>query len=88
MTKQIKCIREKNTFVRQDGRRKESFVIKYQFRNIDGKEYNIYISSKKRAYIIKTTKSGNSYRVVLPKEISDAILKEIEQPNPSMIIDN
>lgn len=80
--------RDSKTFIRIDGRKKESFKTQYQFEDIDGKQYNIYISSKKRAFIIKKTKTGKEYKIVLPKEVSDAILKEIEQPNPSMIVDN
>lgn len=77
--------RDSNTFVRIDGRRKESFKTKYQFEDIDGKQYNIYISSKKRAFIIKKTKTGAEYKIVLPKSVSDAILKEIEQVKPNVI---
>lgn len=84
------CNREKNSnvFVRVDGRKKESIKTKYQFRDIDGKEYNIYISSRKRAFIIKKSKTGTEYKVMLPDNVAKQILVETEQIKPNMIVDN
>lgn len=71
--------REKNVFIRIDSRSKnQSIETKYKFRNIDGKEYNIYISPRKRAYVLIPAKSGNINKVLLPKEVSDQILEELK----------
>ena len=71
--------REKNVFIRIDGRSKnQSIETKYKFRNLDGKEYNIYISPRKRAYVLIPAKSGNINKVLLPKEVSDQILEELK----------
>jgi general stress protein 26 len=86
----ITCKREENSniFVRVNTRKKEPFKTKYQFRDIDGKEYNIYISSKKKAFIIKETKNGKEYKVILSDDVAKQILVEIEGVKPSMIVDN
>lgn len=71
--------RENNVFIRIDGRSKNQPIeTKYKFRNIDGKEYNIYISTRKRAYVLIPAKSGNINKVLLPKEVSDQILEELK----------
>lgn len=71
--------RENNVFIRIDGRSKnQSIETKYKFRNIDGKEYNIYISPRKRAYVLIPAKSGNINKVLLPKEVMTKFLKNLK----------
>lgn len=48
----MKVTRENNTFVRQDGRfGDKSLKTKYQFKDLDGTVYNIYISTRKMLFI-------------------------------------
>lgn len=57
MNKNTEVIREDNTFIRQNMRNR-SIKTKYTFKDLDGKEYNIYISCRKNAFIEKVANSG------------------------------
>lgn len=75
----MKVTRENNTFIRQDGRfGDKSIKTKYQFKDLDGTMYNIYISTKKNAFVKKVSKFGREYKVKLPKEVTEAILEELK----------
>ena len=75
----MKIIRENNTFIRQNGHYGDkSFKTKYQFKDLDGTMYNIYISTRKNAFIKKVSKSGKEYKVKLPKEVTETILEELK----------
>lgn len=75
----MKVTRENNTFVRQDGRfGDKSLKTKYQFKDLDGTMYNIYISARKNAFIKKTSKSGRVNKIKLPKEVTETILEELK----------
>ena len=75
----MKVTRENNTFVRQDGRfGDKSLKTKYQFKDLDGTVYNIYISTRKNAFYRKKSKSGIEYKIKLPKEVTEAILEELK----------
>lgn len=77
MNKNTEIIREKNTFIRQDMRNR-SIITEYQFKDLDGKEYNIYISCRKNAFIEKVTKSGRKYKILLPADVTNQILEELK----------
>lgn len=75
----MKVTREDNTFVRQNAHcGDKSIKTKYQFKDLDGTMYNIYISVRKNAFIKKVTKSGREYKVKLPKEVTTTILEELK----------
>lgn len=75
----MKVTREENTFVRQNARvGDKSLKTKYQFKDLDGTMYNVYISTRKNAFIKKVSKSGRVYKVKLPKEITETILEELK----------
>lgn len=75
----MKVTREDNTFIRQNGRfGDKSLKTKYQFKDLDGTVYNIYISTRKNAFYRKKSKSGTEYKIKLPKEVTEAILEELK----------
>lgn len=75
----MKLIRENNTFIRQDARcGDKSIKTKYQFKDLDGTMYNIYISVRKNAFIKKVNKSGKECKIKLPKEVTETILEELK----------
>lgn len=75
----MKVTREDNIFVRQNGRcGDKSIKTKYQFKDLDGTMYNIYISVRKNAFIKKISEFGREYKVKLPKEVTTAILEELK----------
>ena len=76
--------RDGNMFIRHNGRN-HSFETKYTFKDIDGTVYNILISPRKRAYYNKQTKSGKIYRILLPKEVSDAIIQELKSEKDKVL---
>lgn len=80
--------REGNVFIRQNKRKAEYFKTEYQYRDLDGTEYNIYITKQGKAYILKETTGGNLNKVYLPKDVSEQILAEIKQVKPNIIVDN
>lgn len=50
----------------------------YIYQDKQGKTYKIYITSKNKFYIKKTSKkTGKEYKYFLPKEIQEALLKTI-----------
>lgn len=56
----MKVTRENNTFVRQNARcGDKSLKTKYQFKDLDGTMYNIYISTRKNAFIKKVNLARN-----------------------------
>lgn len=82
----MKVIREDNTFVRQNARcGDKSFKTKYQFKDLDGTMYNIYISVKKNAFIKKVNKSGKEYKIKLPKEVTATILEELKSEKDKVL---
>lgn len=82
----MKVTREDNTFIRQDGRSGDkSFKTKYQFKDLDGTMYNIYISIRKNAFIKKTSKSGRVNKINLPKEVTTAILEELKSDKDKLL---
>lgn len=51
----------------------------YTWVDTDKKEYSIYISSRGKAYIIRTSKkSGKEYKKYLPDEIANSIMASDE----------
>lgn len=51
----------------------------FTWKAADGKEYPVYLSSKGRAYIIKTSKkTGKEYKCYLPKGIEKEICHEMD----------
>lgn len=82
----MKVTRENNTFVRQNARcGDKSIKTKYQFKDLDGTMYNIYISIRKNAFIKKVTKSGREYKIKLPKEVTATILEELKSEKDKLI---
>ncbi len=66
-------IRQGDTFIQQCD---STTVTKYRYKTKDGKSYPVYLSSRRKAFIIKTSKkTGKEYRQYLPK-ITEAISKE------------
>lgn len=80
--------REGNTFVRQQKRKVTYAETKYKYKDLDDTEYNIYITEKGKAFIIKETVNGVINKVYLPKEVSEAIIAENKKVDPSMVVDN
>ena len=75
----MKVKREDNTFVRQNARCGDKNIkTKYQFKDLDGTMYNIYISTRKNAFIRRKSESGREYKVKLPKEVTETILEELK----------
>lgn len=82
----MKVTRENNTFIRQDGRSGDkSLKTKYQFKDLDGTMYNIYISTRKNAFIKKVSESGREYKVKLPKEVTETILEELKSDKDKVL---
>lgn len=51
---------------------------KYTWQDKDGNIYPIYITKKCACYVIRVSeKTGKEYKYYLPKEVRDAILKEL-----------
>ena len=51
---------------------------KYTWENKEGNKYPIYITKKCACYVIRISeKTGKEYKYYLPKEVRDAILKEL-----------
>ena len=84
MNKETEIKREGNTFIRQDMRFR-SIKTKYTFRDLDGKEYNIYISCRKKAYIEKITDSGRKYKLILPNEVQKQIMEELKSEKDKVL---
>lgn len=84
MNKNTEIVRENNTFIRQNMRNR-SIKTTYQFKDLDGKEYNIYISCRKNAFIEKVTKSGRKYKILLPKSITETILEELKSDKDKVL---
>lgn len=82
----MKVTREDNTFIRQNGRcGDKSLKTKYQFKDLDGTMYNIYISTRKNAFIKKVSESGREYKVKLPKEVTETILEELKSDKDKVL---
>ena len=84
MNKNTEVIRENNTFIRQDMRHR-SIKTKYTFKDLDGKEYNIYISCRKKAYIEKISASGKKYKLILPDEVQKQIMEELKSEKDKVL---
>ena len=75
----MKVTRKDNTFIRQDGRfGDKSIETKYQFKDLDGTTYKIYISVRKNTFYKKKSKFGKEYKIKLPKEVTETILEELK----------
>jgi hypothetical protein len=82
----MKITREDNTFIRQNARcGDKSIKTKYQFKDLDGTMYNIYISTRKNAFIKKVSESGKEYKIKLPKEVTAIILEELKSEKDKLI---
>ena len=74
----MKVTRENNTFIRQNthcGDR--SIKTKYQFKDLDGTMYNIYISVRKNAFIKKVNKFGKEKKLNFQKKLQLLFLKNL-----------
>lgn len=61
-------VRNGNTFTQQSKPKTEAKVTQYTYIDRDGVKYPIYLSSKGKAFIIKTSKkTGKQYRQYLPE---------------------
>lgn len=61
-------VRNGNTFTQQSKPKTEAKVTQYMYIDRDGVKYPIYLSSKGKAFIIKTSKkTGKQYRQYLPE---------------------
>lgn len=71
--------REDNTFVRCDRRVViSSQETKYKFKDLDGNSYNIYITTKGRAYYKKISKNNTENKIYLPDDLANTILEELK----------
>lgn len=57
------------TFVQQSSKRTVEVSVPsgYTYQTADGKKYPIYISENGKAYIIRKSKKGNTYKQYLPE---------------------
>ena len=68
MVKAQNVVRNGNTFTQQSKPKTEAKVTQYTYIDRDGVKYPIYLSSKGKYFIIKTSKkTGKQYRQYLPK---------------------
>lgn len=56
---------------------------KFTWEDSHGNLFPVYMTNKGSCFIIRTSKSGENYRVYLGKEVSEQICRELEQKNDS-----
>ena len=70
--------REGNTFVSTRSVKAEPVKTKFTWKDSNGNEYPVYISSKGSCFVIRvSSKTGKEYKNYLGPEISEQICKEL-----------
>lgn len=78
--------REGNIFIRLDKRTTTSTQeTKYKFKDLDGNSYNIYITSKGRAYYKKMSKNNIEHKYYLPDDLANTILEELKSDKDKVL---
>ena len=71
-------VRYGDTFLVETASVNQDTKTKYTWQDKDGNIYPIYITKKCACYVIRVSeKTGKEYKYYLPKEVRDAILKEL-----------
>ena len=71
-------VRYGDTFLVETAPVNQDTKTKYTWQDKDGNIYPIYITKKCACYVIRVSeKTGKEYKYYLPKEVRDAILKEL-----------
>ena len=71
-------VRYGDTFLVETASVNQDTKTKYTWQDKDGNIYPIYITKKCACYVIKVSKkTDKEYKYYLPKEVRDAILKEL-----------
>ena len=74
-------VRKGNEFsVISNKKESKDMQTKFTYKDSKGKIYPIYITSRNKCYIIRTSKNtGKEYKSYLPKDITEQIVKELKK---------